>query len=138
MGDAVGGLGVAAAIAEGIELLDIAQAQARLFLDPGAQANFKGAVRDRIEGAERKTGALVAFAGGCGEDQRLIGFDRHDGGGQADFDRRQELFAHLASFNGISRDRCGTAGLRPTWRPGPFRRARATSDLRAPAPCPPG
>ena len=36
---------------------------------------------------------------------------------------------------GISRDRCGTAGPRPACCRGPFRRARAASAPRAPAPC---
>ena len=37
--------GVPAAIAEGIELLDIAEPQSRLLFDPGAQADLEGAVR---------------------------------------------------------------------------------------------
>ena len=57
-----------AAIAEGIELLDIAQPQSRLFFHPGAQPDLEGAVRDRVERAERKPGELVAVAAGCGED----------------------------------------------------------------------
>ena len=59
----VASLGVPAAIAEGIELLDIAEPQSRLLLDPGAQADLEGAVRDRVEWAERKPGELVAVAG---------------------------------------------------------------------------
>ena len=113
MGVGVAGLGMPAAIAEGIELLDIAQPQSRLFFHPGAQPDLEGAVRDRVERAERKPGELVAVAAGCGEDQGLIAFYRDNGGGQADFDRRQRLFAHLASFKSITRDRCGTVGLRP-------------------------
>jgi hypothetical protein len=59
----IAGLGVPAAIAESIELLDIAEPQSRLLLDPGAQADLEGAVRDRIERAEWESGELVAFAG---------------------------------------------------------------------------
>src|SRR5712671_6179014 len=134
----VAGLRMSAAIAEGIELLDIAEPQARLLFHPGAQPNLEGAVRDRVERPERKPGEFVAVAAGCGEDQRLVAFDRDDGGGQADFDRRQRPVAHLASVKGITRDRCGTAGLRPACCQVPSRRARAASAPRAPAPCPPG
>ena len=63
MGVGVAGLGVAAAIAERIELLDIAEPQSRLLFHPGAQADLEGAVRDRVERAERKAGELVAVAG---------------------------------------------------------------------------
>ena len=40
----VAGLGMPAAIAERVELLDIAEPQARLLLDPGAQADLEGAM----------------------------------------------------------------------------------------------
>jgi hypothetical protein len=120
MGVGVAGLGMPAAVAERIELLDITQPQACLFFHPGAQADLEGAVRHRVERAERKPGGLVAVTGGCGQDQRLVAFDRDNSGGQADFDRRQELLAHGAPLMGISRDRCGTAGLRPSCCPAHF------------------
>ena len=63
MGIGVAGLGMPAAIAERIELLDVAQPQPGLFFHPGAQADLEGAVRHRVERAERKPGELVAVAG---------------------------------------------------------------------------
>src|ERR1700692_972175 len=99
----VAGLGVPAAVAERIELLDIAEPQSRLFFYPGAQADLEGAVRQRVQRAERKSGALVAVAGGGGEDQGLVAFDRDDGGGQADLDRRQKLFAYPVAYGHQSR-----------------------------------
>ena len=50
------GLRMAAAIAKGVELLDIAEPQARLLLDPGAQADLEGAMAWRIERTERQAG----------------------------------------------------------------------------------
>ena len=58
----IAGLRVPAAVAERIELLNIAKPQTRLFLDPGAQADLEGAVRDRIERTEREACELVALA----------------------------------------------------------------------------
>src|SRR5882672_854107 len=137
MGIGVAGLGVPAAIAERIELLDVTQPQSRLFFHPGAQADLEGAVRNRVEWAERKPGEPVAVAARCGEYQRLVAFDRDDGRGEADFDRRQKLFVHLAPIADISRDRRETAGLRSSYCPDPFRRARAASGPLGPKPGPP-
>ena len=85
---------MAAAVAERVELLDIADAQAGLRLDPGAQADLEGAVRQRIERAERQAGARCRLCRrprpGCG----LAVLDRDDRGGQPDFDRRQRTIAH--------------------------------------------
>src|ERR1700759_5719201 len=127
-----------AAVAESVQLLDIAQPQPGLLLDPGAQADLEGAVRDRVEGAERKAVELVAAGAGRGEDQGLVALDRDDGRGEADLDRRQKLVAHVAPVGcmRISRARAGTACLRPSCWPGRSPRARATCVPRAPAPCP--
>src|SRR6185437_15540282 len=57
-------------------------------------------MRERIEGAERKSGELVAAAGG-GEDQRFIILDRDNRRGQADLDWRQKLVAHLPAIMGL-------------------------------------
>jgi hypothetical protein len=46
--------GMAAAVAERVELLDVADAQPGLLLDPGAQADLEGAMRQRVERAERE------------------------------------------------------------------------------------
>src|SRR6267154_2554784 len=138
MGIGVAGLRVPAAVAEGIELLDVTQPQSGLFFHPGAQADFEGAVRNRVERAERKPGEPVAVAARCREYQWLVAFDRYDGRGEADFDRRQKLFVHLAPIADISRDRGETAGLRSSCCPDPFRRARAASAHLAPTPGPPG
>src|SRR6266567_6029627 len=45
---------MAAAVAESVELLDIAELQSRLLLDPVPQARFQCAVRQRIERAKRQ------------------------------------------------------------------------------------
>ena len=58
----VAGARMAAAVAEGVELLDIADGEPGLRLDPGAQADLEGAVRQRIERTERQAGAGVALA----------------------------------------------------------------------------
>ncbi len=57
---AIAGLGVTAAVAEGVELLDIAEVEPGLPLDPGAQPDVERAVGARGEGAE---GKRVPFAG---------------------------------------------------------------------------
>src|SRR5690242_5041634 len=99
----VASLGMAAAIAKGVELLDIAEPQARLLLDPGAQADLEGAVRERVERAERQAGKPFTVA--RGQDQRLMTLDRHDRRGQADLDRRQQLLAHAADITAVIRAR---------------------------------
>ena len=45
---------MAAAIAEGVELLHIADGEAGLGPDPGTQADLEGAMRGRIERTERQ------------------------------------------------------------------------------------
>ena len=92
----VGGAGerMAAAIAEGVELLDITQPQPGLFLHPGTQADFEGAMRDGVERAERQAGEFVAVMARRNQNQRFVALDRDDGRGQSDLDRGQRLFAH--------------------------------------------
>ena len=51
---------VAAAVAEGVELLHVADRQSGLSLDPGPQPDLEGAVRQRIERPERKPRARPA------------------------------------------------------------------------------
>ena len=55
----IAGLGVPAAIAEGVELLDITEVEPGLPLHPGAQADLERAVRAR---GERAKGKRVPFA----------------------------------------------------------------------------
>src|SRR5262249_29685256 len=128
------------AIAKSIELLDIAEPKSGLLLDPGAQADLEGAVRDGVEGAEGKAGEPVAVAAGGGEDQRFIVLDRNNRRGQADLDRRQKLVAHLApaNFMAVIRARRGTACLRPSSSPARSRRARGPCGRHGRAPCRPG
>src|SRR5262249_23939051 len=52
----VAGNGVAAAVAERVELLDVADRKASLRLDPAAQADLEGVMRERIERARRQAG----------------------------------------------------------------------------------
>ena len=88
---------MAAAVAERIELLDIADAQAGLLLDPGAQADLEGAVRQRIERAERQAGArLAALAVARHQDRGLPILHGDDRGGEANFDRRQDGLGHAS------------------------------------------
>src|SRR5579859_6656229 len=96
----IAGHGMPAAIAKGVELLDIAEPKSRLLLHPGAQADLEGAVRYGVERAEGQAGELVAVAAGRGDDQRFIALDGDDRRGQADLDRREKLVAHLAAIIG--------------------------------------
>ena len=87
--------GVAAAVAEGVELLDIADVDRGLRRHPVAQADLEGAVRQRIERAERQAGAGVALRIGRDQDARLLGLDGDDRRGQPHFDRCQRRVGHL-------------------------------------------
>ena len=83
-------LRMAPPVPERVELLDIAELDAGLPLDPFAQADLERAVRPRRERAEGK-GVARAWAGGprpCHEDVRLLVPHRDDGGVQAEFDLR--------------------------------------------------
>ena len=72
---AVAGAGVSSAIAERIQLLDIAKRRAGLLGDPFAQANFEGAMPDRIEtdrreGRRRRPAHPRASSGSSGSSTR--------------------------------------------------------------------
>src|SRR5262249_27191419 len=89
---------VAAAIAEGVELLDVADRKAGLGLDPGAQPDFEGAMRQRVERPEREPRAGLALGGVTGhQNGRLLALHRHDRGGEPDLDRRERGFGHGGS-----------------------------------------
>ena len=89
---------VAAAVAEGVELLDIADVERGLRRHPGAQADLEGAVRQRIERAERQAGAGARFAGvGGDQDARLVRLHRDDRGGEPDFDRGERRVSAMRS-----------------------------------------
>ncbi len=89
---------VPAAVAEGVELLDIADRKAGLRLDPGAQPDFEGAVCERVERPERQPRAGLALAAVAGDENgRLLAFHRHDRGGEPDLDRRERGFGHGGS-----------------------------------------
>ena len=68
----VAGLGVPAAIAERVELLGIAELQARLPVHPGAQSTLERAVLHRRERSERQS------VGGA-RDLGVVANDEHDG-----------------------------------------------------------
>src|SRR5215467_4001216 len=100
-------VGVAAAVAEGVELLDVADAQAGLRLDPCAQTHLKGAMLARIELPPRQAGARFSIISEAGDqNRRLTRLRGDDGGSEADLDRGAG-FAH--SF---TRDRAGMVRLR--------------------------
>ena len=67
-------LGVPAAVAESVELLDIAEVEPGLPLHPGAQADLEGAVGARGERAEGKRVPFARphFAGAHHENMRLL------------------------------------------------------------------
>jgi hypothetical protein len=78
-----------ATVAEGVELLDVADRKRSLCFDKGAQANLEGPVGQRIEGAEwqsdMRPGLII-----CDQDGRLIALDRHDRCGETDLDGRED------------------------------------------------
>src|SRR6185369_4013232 len=93
---------IAVAVAEGVELLDVAEGEGGLLVDPAAQATVEGAVVLRIERTEGQ--GLVeqpggAFASGAqGEDARHFVGDRRDDGVETDGDARLRSRAgHLAA-----------------------------------------
>src|SRR4029077_11667659 len=78
----VAGLGVAAAGAESVELLDIAEVEPGLLLHPGAQADFEGAVGTRGARAEGKRVPFARrhFTRAHHENLRLLLAHADDGG----------------------------------------------------------
>jgi len=107
---------VAAAIAEGVKLLHIADRKAGLGLDPGPQPDFEGAVRERIERPERQSRAGLALGAVAGhENGGLLALHRHDRGGESDLDRRERGVGHggsVASALGTMRSIGLRRGLR--------------------------
>src|SRR5262245_9717635 len=97
---AVALLGMAAAIAERVELLDIADREAGLRLDPAAQADLEGVVLKRIERTGREAGERRPFARRQG--QRIVAVDRDDRGGEPDLDGGAGDGRHA-----LTRDRAG-------------------------------
>src|SRR6266478_2204572 len=86
---------VAAAIAEGVQLLHIANRKAGLRLDPRPQPDFEGAVRERIERPERQPRARLTRGAVAGhENGGLLVLHRHDRGGEPDLDRRERGVGH--------------------------------------------
>jgi hypothetical protein len=80
---------VAATIAKGVELFDIAKIECGLLLHAVAQAGLEGAVARGIKRAERQSvGRSVTGRGRYGENARGAIGHRHDGGVQADAHRR--------------------------------------------------
>jgi len=79
---------LAAAVAERIELFDIAEFQRRLRLDAGAQARLEGPVLLRIERPEGQgVAAIRAIAADC-KNAGVAAGNRDDRRIEADFDRR--------------------------------------------------
>ena len=84
----VAGLGVAAAIAERVELLGVAEVEPGLLAHPGPQAAFERAVLARRERPERQAVGRADAVGLLAHDERdrLVVGDRDDGGVEADLD----------------------------------------------------
>jgi hypothetical protein len=80
-------LRVAAAVAERIELLDIADRERGLRGDEGAQPDLEGAVLERVERPARQP-ERVALGATQNQNARRAVLDRHDRRGQPNLDRR--------------------------------------------------
>ena len=88
MGRLVAWRGVPAAVAEGVELLDIAQRQARLLGHEGAQADFQRAVRAAGRSCPTAGPATPLAVRTRHQDAAASSrVHRHHGGGNADLDR---------------------------------------------------
>ena len=95
MGVGVAALRMASAIAECVELFDIAESQPGLFLHPGSQANLESPMGNSFEWSKRQTRQFFGVATGRGQDQRFVAVDGDDGGRQPDLDRREIFVRHL-------------------------------------------
>ena len=95
MGHGVARLSVTAAVAEGIELLDVAKIDARLLGDPGPEPAFERAVLEgrKRAGRQRILSAIAFIA--HDEDDGLIVEHGHDRSIEADLYGRS-VRAHLA------------------------------------------
>ena len=78
-------LRVAAAIAERIKLLDIAEFDSRLLGNPASEAAFERAVLERRERARRQTVLRSISFFAHGKNHRLVVEHGNDGGIEADF-----------------------------------------------------
>ncbi len=108
---------MATAVAERVELLDIADGDAGLFGDPGAEADFKSAVIDGIEGTGRQRRAAAPRRPARHENERRVSAHCDDGGGQADLDghMRMESLFHDAAIpsNRLHPENLALETLRP-------------------------
>src|SRR4029079_15372515 len=92
------GARMAAAIAEGVELLHIADGEPGLGTHPRAQADLEGPMRGRVERTEWQSRAGAALAAVAGDENgRLLALDGHDRGGEPDLDRRERGLSHSGS-----------------------------------------
>jgi len=107
VGAGIAGPRVAAAIAEGVKLLHIADRKAGLGLDPGPQPDFEGAVREGVKRPERQPRAGLGFGRVAShENGGLLALHRYDRGGEPDLDRRERGVGHggsVASARGTMR-----------------------------------
>ena len=78
-----GSIGVAAAVAERVELLHVADRQPRLRRDPPPQAEFQRGVRVRIEESRRQARRVAPGARGRQYARTALG-DGHDDGIEAE------------------------------------------------------
>src|SRR5262249_9679640 len=81
---------VAAAVAECVKLLDIADRQASLRLHPRAQADFECAVSGRIEWSGWQSGTgFGGYAVTRHQNRGPVALERHDCGRESDLNRRE-------------------------------------------------
>jgi len=80
---------VPTAVAEGVQLLYIADRKRGLRFNKGAQSNLEGPVSQRIEGAEWQSCMRPGFVT-RDQDGWLIMLDGDDGGRKSNLDRRED------------------------------------------------